>query len=252
MLKKRLIPVLIIRDGQVVQSIRFKHTNVIHYDPVHAVECFNRWAVDELVILNVSKSRDSAEKFIQIIQHISKECFVPLTVGGWITSKAYAIDLLHSGADKLVVNTILKDDSKTVRSLSAHLGKQCIVASIDIKQIEEGKQTVMVNRGTRDIKTNPVDWALQAQELGAGELFINSIDHDGNRKGYNLQIFKQIIDAVSIPVIVMGGVLHWSHLIEGFNIGADAAAAANIFHYTEQSTRRAKKSIEKAGIPIRK
>lgn len=252
MLKKRLIPVLILRDGQVVQSIQFRHTNVIHYDPVHAVECFNRWAVDELVILNVSKTADSAEQFAGIIQRISRECFVPLTVGGWITSPAYGIELLHSGADKLVVNTILEDDPDLVTELSARLGRQCIVASMDIKQKETGEYTILVDRGSRDVGVDPVEWAVRAQKLGAGEIFINSIDHDGNRKGYALEPFQRVIDAVSVPVIVMGGVLLWDHLLEGLTIGADAVAAANIFHYTEQSTKRAKKAMEKAGIPVRR
>ena len=133
MLKKRLISVLILRDGQVVQSVRFKHTNVIHYDPVHAMEAFNKWAVDEIVILNVSRNENSRDQFAEIIERISRHCFVPLSVGGWIDSYDYAQRLLRSGADKLVVNTILADDPTLVSRLSMRYGRQCIVASMDAK-----------------------------------------------------------------------------------------------------------------------
>ena len=252
MLKRRLIPVLIIRDSQVVQSIQFKHTNVIHYDPIHAIECFNKWAVDEIVMLNVSKSPESCNSFLDILEHISKECFVPLTVGGWIKSIDYATKVLHSGADKIVVNTVIKDDPVLVKELSEKFGKQCIVASVDIKKQEDGEAVVMIDRGARSTGVDTLTWVLYAQELGAGEIFLNSIDHDGFRKGYAIEWIKKVVNAVHIPVIAMGGVMTWDHLVDGINAGADAVAAANIFHYTEQSTKRAKKALVKAGIPIRK
>jgi cyclase len=122
MLKKRLIAVLILRDGQVVQSIRFKHTNVIHYDPVHAMEAFNKWSVDEIVLLNVSRSADSRDAFAQAVEHVSKHCFVPLSVGGWITDAGYARGLLSKGADKLVLNTAFADDPALVQTLSRRFG----------------------------------------------------------------------------------------------------------------------------------
>ena len=123
MLKKRLIAVLILRNGQVVQSVRFKHTNVIHYDPVHAIEAFNKWATDEIVVLNVSRDSSKMNEFSDIIARISRECFVPLSAGGWITNEEYAEKLLRSGADKLVVNTILRDNPALVSSLSKRYGK---------------------------------------------------------------------------------------------------------------------------------
>lgn len=134
MLKKRLIAVLILRDGQVVQSIRFKHTNVIHYDPVHAMEAFNKWSIDEIVLLNVSRSAESRDAFAQSVEQVSRHCFVPLSVGGWITDADYARELLAKGADKLVINTAFADDPDLVQTLSRRFGKQCIVASIDVKR----------------------------------------------------------------------------------------------------------------------
>lgn len=251
MLKNRLIAVLILRDGQVVQSVRFKHTNVIHSDAVHAMEAFNKWAVDEIVMLNVTRTEDSRLKFSQIVERISSHCFVPLTVGGWIDSEEYAQLLLRCGADKLVLNTVLADNPGLVSVLSQKYGKQCIVASIDVKRDYSGQAFIAVDRGVRMIDKSPVDWAKMAVKLGAGEIFLNSIDHDGARKGYDLESIKSVSQNVRVPVIAFGGVFNWRHLVEGVNAGASAVAAANIFHYTEQSTRKAKSFLAEAGILVR-
>lgn len=251
MLKKRLISVLIIRKGQVVQSVRFKHTNVIHYNPAHAIESFNKWAVDEIVILNVDRKPENRELFINVLSDISRHCFVPLSAGGWINDENYAEQLLRNGADKLVLNTALSTNPKLIEVLSKRYGKQCIVISIDAIA-DDGSIFVAVDRGREVIKTNPVDWALKAQDAGAGEIFFNSINHDGARKGYDLVTLKKICISVEIPVIAFGGVFNWDHLVEGIGAGAAAAAAANIFHYTEQSTKKAKAYMADAGIPVRK
>ena len=251
MLKKRLIAVLILRDGQVVQSIRFKHTNVIHYDPVHAMEAFNKWSVDEIVLLNVSRSAATRDAFAESVEHVSRHCFVPLSVGGWITDAGYAHELLSRGADKLVVNTAFADDPDLVQALSRRLGKQCIVASIDVKRDDAGQAKIAVDRGARILDEAPVAWAKRAQALGAGEIFFNSVDHDGARKGYDIETLGAITAAVDLPVIAFGGVFSWNHLLAGIEAGAEAVAAANIFHYTEQATRKAKSFLANAGVPVR-
>jgi imidazole glycerol-phosphate synthase subunit HisF len=251
MLKKRLIAVLILRDGQVVQSIKFKHTNVIHYDPVHAMEAFNKWSVDEIVLLNVSRGAESRDGFARSVEHVSRHCFVPLSVGGWIGGADYARTLLSSGADKLVLNSAFADDPELVRTLSRRFGKQCIVASIDVKRDTDGAVKVAVDRGQRLLDEEPASWARRAQELGAGEIFFNSVDHDGARKGYDLETLRKIAAAVHVPVIAFGGVFTWSHLLAGIDAGAEAVAAANIFHYTEQATRKAKTFLANAGVPVR-
>jgi len=133
-LKIRLIAVLILRDGHVVQSVRFKHTNAIHYDPIHAMECFNKWAIDEIVMLNVSRDAASRDAFADAVSAVSSSCFVPLAAGGWVTDDAFAAKLLLSGADKLVLNTALADDADLVTRLSRRYGAQCIVASMDVKR----------------------------------------------------------------------------------------------------------------------
>src|SRR5260221_11160810 len=138
MLKTRLIAVLILRDGRVVQSVRFKHTNAIHHDPVHAIECFNRWAIDEIVMLNVSRSAESRGAFADAVAAVSSSCFVPLSAGGWITDDEFAARLLQNGADKLVLNTVLADASDLVSRLAGRYGAQCIVGSMDVKRDESG------------------------------------------------------------------------------------------------------------------
>lgn len=251
MLKKRLIAVLILRDGQVVQSVKFKHTNIIHYDAVHAMEAFNKWAVDEIVVLNVSRNSSSRDQFAEIVERISEHCFVPLSVGGWIDNEEYAQRLLRSGADKLVVNTILHDNPDLVRRLALRYGRQCIVGSMDVKRDDAGLCCVMVDRGTRKVENSPGEWATKIVTLGVGEILFNSIDHDGARKGYDLASIEQICRMVTVPVVAFGGVFSWEHLVQGIRAGASAAAAANILHYTEQSIRKAKSHMAKAGIDVR-
>jgi len=252
MLKNRLIAVLICRDGKIVQSVNFKHTNVIHYDPIHAMDAFNKWSVDEIVLLNVSKEASSQEAFLEIVKRISRHCFVPLSVGGWVNNESYAQRLLRYGADKLVINTILMSDESLVKSLSQKYGKQCIVASIDFKLDEKGFPIVIVDRGKKSTGINPVTWAKKAENLGVGEILLNSIDHDGARKGYDLITLKKISDNVEIPVIAFGGVFSWAHLVDGLKAGAEAVAAANQFHYTEQATRKAKSYLKEKGFMVRK
>jgi cyclase len=252
MLKKRLIAVLILRNGQVVQSVRFKHTNVIHYDPVHAMEAFNKWAVDEIVILDVTRTPDSRDGFVAAVEKVSRHCFVPLTAGGWIADEDYAKILLRSGADKLVINTAVADDPNLVKALSLRFGRQCIVSSMDIKGAGDGRSTVYVDRGRRDTGEEPAAWAQRAFELGAGEILFNSIDHDGARKGYDLHALRQVCEAVDVPVIAFGGVFTWQHLVDGIGAGADAVAAANIFHYSEQATRKAKAFMAQSGVLVRR
>jgi len=251
MLKTRLIAVLIVLDGQVVQSVRFKHTNVIHYDPIHAIEAFNKWAVDEIVVLNVARKADDRDAFAEKVADISRICFVPLSVGGWITDEGYADLLLRSGADKLVVNTALHSQPELVAALSRRYGKQCVVASMDVMRGGSEFPTVRVDRGRVDTGVSAFEWAARAVELGAGEILFNSIDHDGARKGYDVETLKTIARSVDVPVIAFGGVLTWDHLLGGLDAGADAVAVANQFHYTEQSTKKAKAYLARKNVTVR-
>ena len=252
MLKKRLIPVLILRDGQVVQSVQFKHTNVIHWNPATAVDFFNKWAVDEIVLLDVSRNLNKRQKFYDSIEMLSKKCFVPLTVGGWLQNFDDVAQVLRLGGDKVAINTKAFRDPSFISKCANVFGKQCIVVSIDVKTGINGNYEVYIDRGKEATGKDPVAWAQQLQKVGAGEIFLNCIERDGFRKGYDLDLLKKVVNAVNIPVIAMGGVFKWQHLADGILIGgADAVAAANIFHYTEHSTKKAKEFLRTSGINVR-
>lgn len=253
MLKIRFIAVLVIRDGQVVQSEQFRHPHVIHKDPVNAIECFNKWAVDEIVAINVSRNESSAIPFLEVIDKLSVACFVPLSVGGWVCNIEYARGLLKAGADKIIINTQAYKDPEFIEEMSEAFGSQCVVVSIDAKMNDAGLDCVCIDRGRFPTETPVVEWALKATKRGAGELFINSIEHDGKRKGYHLELIKKVVMNVSIPVIAFGGVFKWSDLIDGIKeANADAVAAANILHYTEHSCKKAKRYLFEHNLNIRK
>jgi imidazole glycerol-phosphate synthase subunit HisF len=251
MVKKRMIAVLIIRHGQVVQSVKFKHTNVIHYDPIHAVDCFSQWDIDELAILNVSRNAESAADFASVLARISAKCFVPISAGGWVTSDGYARELLNSGADKICVNTLFRTDPQLAERLARKYGSQCIVGSLDVKRSEDGVVSAWVDRGRVRVDKSPVEWAQHLESCGAGEILFNSIDHDGSRGGYNLPVLRDVVAAVDVPVIAFGGVFDWHHLGEGLDAGAEAVAVANKLHYIEHSARKAKKYLLEAGYQVR-
>ncbi|MBS83525.1 MAG: imidazole glycerol phosphate synthase subunit HisF [Gammaproteobacteria bacterium] len=251
MLKHRLIPSIILNNGNVVQSVNFKHTNVIG-NAITAVDFFNNWAVDEIIILDVSRSNENREKFHKIISGLSKRCFVPLCVGGWVQDTDEINKLLTEGADKICINTKAIQNPEFITDAANTFGSQCIVVSIDVKRNSTNQYEVISNRGQTYTRKNPVEWAKRVEELGAGEIFLTSIDCDGKRDGYDLEIIKDVSENVSIPVIAFGGVGNWQHFVEGIQQGkADAVSAANIFHYSEHSTFNAKQHMINSGLNVR-
>lgn len=251
MIKQRLIAVIVVRDGQVVQSEKFKHDHVIHYDAIHAVESFSRWDVDEIVMLNVSKERQSREHFVDIVEHVSEVCFVPLAVGGYIDEEGYAAKLIKSGADKLILNTAFFKAPQVGKSIAARFGKQCLVASIDVRTAGSSDRVVYVDRGTVSTGKKLEDWIVHCESNGAGEIFINNIEHDGNRKGYDILSIKKTLNKTNLPVIAFGGAFHDKHFAEGLEAGASAVAAANIFHYKEMATKQVKRYLKRKGFNVR-
>jgi len=252
MLKKRLIPSLLVRDGKIVQSVQFKHTNVIG-NAFTAVDFFNAWAVDEILILDISREHTGRKEFFHIVEELSERCFVPLSVGGWITSIDDIEALLGRGADKVVINTHAFRNPKFVTEAAGVFGAQCIVVSIDVRRDEKtGRHMVWIDRGQEYTDLTAVEWAKKARELGAGEILLTSIDHDGMRKGYDLELMSEVSAAVDIPVIAFGGVGDWQHMVDGVNVGhVDAVSAGNIFHYTEHSTKKAKEFMRDKGVSVR-
>jgi cyclase len=240
----RVIAVVIVNKGVVVQSEQFRHTHPIHNDALHAIEAFDAAAADEIVLLDVSREPDS--DFAETLERVTDTCFIPVSAGGWIRSMDYAHELTGRGADKLVVNTALEDDPDLITEMAQTFGAQAVVASIDVQDGE-----VKVDRGRRGTGSDALSWALRATQLGAGEILLNDIGCDGNRGGYNLPLVRSVSEAVSVPVIAFGGVFTWDHLREGLVAGASAVAAANIWHYKEGAIRKAKKHLRENGIEVR-
>lgn len=235
----------------IVQSIGFKHTNVVG-NAITAVDFFNTWAVDEIVILNASREDEYTSEFHHIIEELSERCFVPLTAGGWIKDCDDIRELLSKGADKVIINTNGFMQPEFITRAAGKFGSQCIVASIDVLISDSGIHEVVIDRGREPTGVPAQIWAKQVEQLGAGEIFLTSINKDGSREGYDCDLLRQVSLNVDIPVIASGGVGHWDHMVEGIKTGrADAVSAANIFHFHEQSTKLAKDHLQKAGLDVR-
>jgi len=264
MYKKRIIPVLLLKNGLIVRSELFTYHQIIG-DPTTQLRRYNQWQVDELIYIDISREGDYDVRrsdahiatsgkghILDIIQEISRNCFMPLTFGGRIRSLDDIRLRLEHGADKVSINTVAHDEPSFIRSASAIFGSQCIVVSIDVKRDEHGRCEVYQG-GHHATGKDPVAWAREVEELGAGEILLNSIDRDGTAKGYDIRLVQAVSDAVQIPVIAMGGVGHWMHMKKCLQeTQASAVAAANKFHFTEMSYRQAKDYLLKADIQVRR
>ena len=252
MVKKRLIPVLILREGCVVQSIKFQHTNIIHSDVSIVVDHFSRWEADEIIIIDVSRSKEKRQKFYDAVSKLAKTCFVPLTVGGWVETIDEVLHLLRLGADKIVINTQAVQNPDFIKECARVCGSQCIVIAIDVRNSETGEYIVYTDRGRQVSEWTVREWAKKAELYGAGEIYLTSIEKDGARGGYDLDLISDVVEAVDIPVIAFGGVTTFQDFVDGIKIGnADAVAAANIFHYTDYSAKKAKTAMREQGIDVR-
>jgi cyclase len=251
--KNRLIAVLLVYNGHVVQTRRFKSINMVG-SAFTAVDFFNGWTVDEIGVLEISDSDDYLDKFVGIVEELSRRCFVPLSVGGKIRSIETAQLYMRAGADKLVVNTASYADPVLIGVLAQAFGSQAVVASIDARPdpaFSSGYEAM--SRRARDATGwDAVEWAREVARRGAGEIMVNHVEHDGDKRGYDLNLVRKFADSVRVPIIAMGGVGDWDHLVDGVRIGgADAVAAGNIFHYTEHSTKKAKDHLRNAGVLVR-
>ncbi|MCI0577811.1 MAG: imidazole glycerol phosphate synthase cyclase subunit [Chloroflexi bacterium] len=261
MKKNRLIPVLLLKDGWLVQSKEFRRYQNLG-NPIWAVKRLSEWASDELVYLDISRGdeydlrRDdlghpNRHSFLEIIADVSQMTFMPITVGGRIRTLADIEQCLALGADKISINTQAVDEPDFIRAAAEEFGSQCVVVSIDVKR-KDGQYMVMVEGGRRPTPYGPVEWARIVEEQGAGEILLNSIDRDGMRNGYDIELIRQVASSVQIPVIACGGVGEWEHFVEAFReTEVDAVAAANIFHYIDQSVYLAKKYLYERGCNVR-
>jgi cyclase len=253
MQKHRLIASLLIHNGDVVQTRRFRPTNNVG-SAFTAVDFFNGWTVDEIMVLEISKDESHLQRFEEIIEGLSRRCFVPLTVGGKIRDLDRVRAYTRAGADKIALNSAALERPALVSEIAAQFGRQCIVVSIDARRnpaMPSGYEAVG-GRGRVPSGRDALAWAEEVARLGAGEILLNEIEHDGDKRGYDLALVSMVSRAVAIPVIAFGGVANWDHLVEGIRVGhADAVAAGNIFHYTEHSTKKAKEYMAAAGLPVR-
>ena len=251
MLKKRLVACLLIRDGLIVQSIGFKRYLPIGR-PRFPIEFVVKWDVDEIVLLDMSATQEGRAVDIEVLELLSRSCFVPLTVGGGIKSVDDVRRIIRAGADKSAVNAHAVARPKLISEIADVFGSQCVVVSIDCRRESDGRYQVYTHSATKPAGLAPEAWAKQVEALGAGEIFLNSIDRDGLKHGYDIELIRRVTDSVSIPVVACGGVGSYTHFAPGIlDGGASAVAAANIFHYIEHSTIVAKAHLLRAGIDIR-
>lgn len=254
MKKKRIIPVLLLKNGWLVQSINFKSFKPLG-NPIWAVKRFSEWASDELIYLDISRDdnnydlrRDDLKdpnrhNILEILEDVSKCTFMPITVGGKIRSLQDIEDRLSRGADKVSINTKALEDRKFIAEAAKEFGSQCIVVSVDTKKIN-GKDIVMKTNGTVSTGYDALEWVKMVETEGAGEILLNSIDRDGAKEGYDIPLLKKVSSAIKIPVIALGGAGECEHFAEAFDqTDVDAVAAANMFQHVDQSVYLAKKSL---------
>lgn len=262
MLKNRLIPVLFLKNGFLVRSEKF-HIHQIIGNPVAQVERYNTWDVDELIYIDITpddrydRMRDdmrieNPNNILDILTMIAKKCFMPLTFGGKIRKLEDIQKRLALGADKVTINTKAIEEPSFISAAAKEFGSQAIVVSIDVKQDCDSKYEVFSMLGTKPTGLLVEEWAQEVEQLGAGEIFLNSIDRDGAAKGYDIDLINRVVDKTKIPVIACGGVGKFIDfalgIVEG---GASAVAAGNIFHFTEMSYILAKKALKKASVNTR-
>jgi len=262
MLKKRLIPVLLLQRGLLVRSELFKIHQVIG-NPINEVKRFNEWNVDELIYLDITADDDNydlrrddhrisgLEGPIEILKAVSKACFMPLTWGGKIRSVEDMHLRISHGADKITVNTAAVRNPGLITEGAKAFGSQAIVVSIDVLRDDEGRTEVFIDGGRTPAGLGPAEWAREAEARGAGEILLQSIDRDGTGRGYDLDLISEVVEATTIPVIACSGVGRYEQYADGIRSGASAVAAANIWHFKEMSDRGGKRALQKAGIDIR-
>lgn len=250
MLSKRLIACLDVRDGCVVKGINFEALREAG-EPAALARRYNREGIDEVVVLDVTATIEGRRAFEATIRAVSGELFIPLTVGGGIRTEDDAAAALGAGADKVGVNSAALADPQLLTRLAARYGSQAVVVAIDAKRLD-GRFQVFARSGRASTGRDAVEWAVQAEGCGAGEILLTSIDRDGTRSGFDCELTAAVSDAVSIPVIASGGAGTFDHFTGVFKEGrADAALAASVFHYSEHAVSDLKRHLRERGVPVR-
>jgi len=252
---KRIIPCLDVDDGRVVKGVNFINIRDAG-DPVEIAKRYDEQGADEIAFLDITASSDNRKTLIHVVEKVASQVFIPLTVGGGIRDILDIQKMLKAGADKVSINTAAVNNPNFVEDAAKQFGSQCIVIAIDAKKNKLENNTpyweVFTHGGRNNSNINAVDWAKKMADLGAGEILLTSMDKDGTKDGFDIELTKTISEAVSIPVIASGGVGNLDHLAEGILVGkADAVLAASIFHFGEYTVAEAKKSLSKRNIEVR-
>ena len=251
MLKNRIIPCLDVKDGRVVKGINFVDL-IDAGDPVEQSSVYNKNGADEICFLDITASSDKRDILLDTVKKTAECCFVPLTVGGGVRSIQDIRKLLLAGADKVSINTAAIKNPELIKESSNKFGSQCIVVAIDAKKTAENKWTVFTHGGREATELDAVEFAKLAEKNGAGEILLTSMDRDGTKEGYDIELTKKISSSLNIPVIASGGVGNLQHLKDGIlDGGASAVLAASIFHFGEYSIQEAKEYLKKENVPVR-
>jgi cyclase len=250
-LKRRVIPCLDVKDGRTVKGVGFVNLKDAG-DPVELARRYDTDGADELAFLDITASVEGRGTLLEIVQRTAAECFMPLTVGGGVSSVEDVRKLLLAGADKVSINTAAVREPELIRRAAEKFGSQCITVAIDAKQVAPSRWEVFTHGGRTATELDAVEWARRATELGAGEILLTSMDRDGSQSGYDLALTRRVVEAVPVPVIASGGAGGLPHIVEVLaETGVSAVLAASIFHYGRHSIGEAKRAIADAGIPIR-
>ena len=250
MLAKRIIPCLDVTAGRVVKGVNFVELKDAG-DPVEIAKRYNDAGADELTFLDITATSDDRDLILHIIESVAEQVFIPLTVGGGVRKVEDVRRLLNAGADKVGINTAAVTNPQLVADASGYFGSQCIVVAIDSKRVGDHWE-IFTHGGRKATGLNAVEWAIKMQEMGAGELLLTSMDKDGTKSGFDLELTRAISDAVDIPIIASGGVGNLQHLVDGVKQGhADAVLAASIFHFGEYTVDEAKRYMKQHGVEVR-
>ena len=251
MLAKRIIPCLDVKEGRVVKGVNFVGLRDAG-DPVETAEFYNTQGADEIVFLDITASHEHRKTIADVVEKTARKVFMPLTVGGGISSVEDFRTILNAGADKVAVNSAAVKDKTLITRAAEKFGSQCVVVAIDAKKREDGGFSVYVHGGRTDTGIDAIEWAKTAESLGAGEILLTSMDADGTKNGFDIELTKKVTDAVGIPVIASGGGGSCGHFADVFEkTGADAALAATLFHFRELTVREVKEYLRRKGIWVR-
>lgn len=250
MISKRIIPCFDVRDGIVVKGTKFQDIKEVS-EPIVLAKKYNAMGADELVFYDITASFEGRKLFTEIVEKIANEVFIPLTVGGGISTVEDFSRVLKAGADKVSINSSAVKNPQLISDAAKKFGSQCVVLSMDVKRVD-GKFMVFVKGGRENTGLDAIEWAIKGEALGAGELVINSMDVDGVKNGFDKELLQAIAKVVTIPIIASGGAGNMEHFKDVFGIeGVDAGLAASIFHYGEVEIPELKKYLKNENIPIR-